>query len=117
MAKYTGKGSDFLMKGASAYTTVGQIMNIGSIAQTADEVDATTLDAGAFRDFVQGFKDTGECPLELAYDPAAQGHKDVITAWEDGTTKNFAIKLGTTPTAYMLFDGFVRDMNWPELNP
>ena len=63
MAKFTGKGAKFMIKGSGATPTfaeVGQVQEIGDISVTADEVEVTTLDAGDYRDYIQGFKDAGE---------------------------------------------------------
>src|SRR5262245_8203567 len=72
MAKFTGKGGQFLIKttGATpAYRAVGQVKEIGEIGITADEIDVTTLDAGDYRQFLQGFKDAGTCNLTVIFDP------------------------------------------------
>ena len=124
MAKITGKKCDFLVSktGATpAYASLGQIMSIGGISQTSDEVDATTLEATDFRDFIQGFKDPGECSVTLAWDPTLVGHGSaaggVISYFKTGETVRCAIKLNYTTPKYLLFDAFVRDMNYPEINP
>ena len=118
--KYTGKGSNFLMwiPTSGNYVGIGQIMGVGSISQTGEEVDATCIDEGTnFRDYLRGFSDTGECSLELAYDPAKSTHQEVIDVFTNGAERECIIALGTVPPASLRFDAFVRDMNWPELNP
>ena len=43
---------------------VGALTSIGELAVTSDEIDKTTLDsANGYREFFQGFKDSGELPL------------------------------------------------------
>lgn len=119
MAKYTGKGSDFLVKGASAYETISQIQSIGSIQETAAEVDVSTLDAGDYRDYIQGFKETGEAEVVMIFDPALVPHgsaSGVVKKFQDGDTLDCAIKIGSTPPYYMTFQAFIRDLAWPEFN-
>ena len=73
MAKFTGKGAQILVKGGGAtpaYKAVGQVAEIGNIDISADEVDVTTLDAGDYRDYIQGFKDPGTCQIKVLWDPA-----------------------------------------------
>lgn len=44
--------------------TVGALTSIGEISPDSDEIDVTTLDsAGGYREFLQGFKDSGELAL------------------------------------------------------
>ncbi len=43
---------------------IGSLTSVGEISPEAEELDATTLDsAGGYREFIQGFKDSGELTL------------------------------------------------------
>ena len=117
--KYTGKGCQFLIKGATTYGPVANIQSIGKITESAAEVDVSTLDAGDYRDYIQGFKETGECPLALIFDPADASHDaetGVISQFHDGATLDCAIKIASDPEAFMTFSAFIRDFEWPEFN-
>lgn len=76
MAKYTGRGAKFSIEGApGTYAEVAQVQSIGSIDITADETEVTTLDnTSGFREFLQTFKDAGELPLTLVWDPELPSH-------------------------------------------
>lgn len=127
MAKFTGKGAQIGVKttGATpAWVFFGQIAEIGSIDQTADEVDVTTLDGGDFRDFIQGFKDAGECQITVMFDPAMTDQNDSADGWlglfASGETRDWVIRFnssGTGGASFGTFTGFVRDMSYGALNP
>ena len=77
MAKFTGKSAEFWVKssgGTPAYVPVAQVQEISGVSVTAEEVDVTTLDAGDYRDYLQGFKDPGECELTVIFDPELAAH-------------------------------------------
>lgn len=43
---------------------VGALTSIGEVTPESEELDATTLDsAGGYREYLQGFKDSGEVSL------------------------------------------------------
>ncbi len=127
MAKFTGKGAQFLIKttGATpAYVEVGQISEIGDIAVTADEIDATTLDAGDYRQFLQGFKDPGDCALTVVYDPGMVDQGDdpdgLYGIFTSGEIREIAIRLNSSAVgghSYLTFQAFIRDWTFNALNP
>ena len=44
--------------------TVGKLTSVGEIQPEAEEIDITTLDSeGGYREFMQGFRDSGEVEL------------------------------------------------------
>ena len=107
-----------------AYAEVGQVSAIGDIAVTADEVEVTTLDAGDYRDYIQGFKDPGECELTVIFDPALadQGTDadGLIGLFTSGEVRDCAIRWNSSDTggqAYGTFQAFIRDMTFNALNP
>jgi hypothetical protein len=100
------------------------VQEIGDIAVTAEEVDVTTLDAGDYRDYIQGFKDPGECELSVIFDPnlATQGDaaNGLIGLFASGEVKDCAIRWNSSGTGgeeFGLFRAFIRDMNYGALNP
>jgi hypothetical protein len=126
MAKFTGKGAQFLVKTSGAtptYVAIGQIQEVGAIAVTAEEVDVTTLDAGDYRDYIQGFKDPGTCELKVIWDPGLSDHGDgadgLVGLFVSGETRDCAIRWnssGTGGEAFGTFQAFIRDMTYGALN-
>jgi Lambda phage tail tube protein, TTP len=125
--KYTGKGAQFMVVGGGAtpaYVEVGQVAEIGDISVTADEVEVTTLDAGDYRDYIQGFKDAGECELTVIFDPevATQGTDvdGLIGLFNSGETRDCAIRWNSSAIGgetFGTFTAFIRDMTYNALNP
>src|ERR1700754_2752797 len=115
MSKFTGKGAQILVKTAGAtptYVAFGQVQEIGDISVTADEVDVTTLDAGDYRDYIQGFKDPGECQLTVIFDPNMpdQGTDAPGDGWlglfNSGETRDFAIRWNSSAVSGAAFGLF-----------
>lgn len=127
MAKFTGKHAEFLVKtgGATpAYVAVGQVQEIGDVSVTADEVEVTTLDAGDYRDYLQGFKDPGECEITVIFDPelADQGTDadGLLGLFASGEVRDCAIRWNSSAVggeAFGTFRAFIRDMTFNALNP
>lgn len=130
MAKFTGKGAEFLVVSGGAtpaYVAVGQVAEIGDIAVTADEVEVTTLDAGDYRDYLQGFKDPGECELTIIYDPALHAAAattptgdTILELFSSGEVRDCAIRWnssGAGGEAFGTFRAFIRDNTFNALNP
>jgi len=128
MAKFTGKGAEISVKGGGAtpaYVAVGQVAEIGNIDVSADEVDVTTLDAGDYRDYLQGFKDPGECQLTVLFDPAMadQGSDPdgLFGIFTSGETRDWVIKVNSSAAvggeSFLSFKGFIRDWSFGALNP
>ena len=127
MAKFTGKGATISVKGGGAtpaYVAVGQVAEIGNIDVSADEVDVTTLDAGDYRDYLQGFKDPGDCQLTVLFDPAlAEQGSDadgLFGLFASGETRDWVIKFNSSDVggaSYGVFKGFIRDWSFGALNP
>jgi hypothetical protein len=125
MSKFTGKGATISVKGTTAYVAVGQVAEIGNIDVSADEVDVTTLDAGDYRDYLQGFKDPGECQLTVLFDPALPDQDDsadgLFGLFTSGETRDWVIKFNSSAAVggatYATFKGFLRDWSFGALNP
>lgn len=72
--------------------TIGALTSIGEITPDSEELDATTLDSvGGYREFLQGFKDSGEVTLSGYLDKADAGQQELITGYGSGLVKAVAI--------------------------
>lgn len=70
---------------AAAPIVVGSLTSVGEITPDSEELDATTLDsAGGFREFWQGFKDSGELPLVGYFDSANAGQAKMRQLYQTG---------------------------------
>lgn len=70
-------------------TAVGKLTSIGEVNVQADEIDVTTLDTtGGYKEYLQGFKDSGEVALEgfLGYH-GNTGQAALNTAFASGEAK------------------------------
>ena len=87
--------------------TIGALTSIGEITPDSEELDATTLDStGGYREFLQGFKDSGEVTLSGYYDKTDLGQQELITGYGTGNVKAVAIVFpnsngGATFNAYV----------------
>jgi len=64
---------------------IGALTSIGEITPDSEELDATTLDSqSGYREFLQGFKDSGEVTLSGYYDKADAGQQALITGYGTG---------------------------------
>ena len=72
--------------------TIGALTSIGEITPDSEELDATTLDSGdGYREFLQGFKDSGEVTLSGYYDKDDDGQQALIDGYGTGGAKTVAI--------------------------
>ena len=103
MAKTRALGTTITFNAA----TIGSLTSIGEITPDSEELDATTLDStGGYREFLQGFKDSGEVTLSGYYDKADAGQQALITGYGTGTVSAVAIAFpnssgGATFNAYV----------------
>ena len=87
--------------------TIGALTSIGEITPDSEELDATTLDSsGGYREFLQGFKDSGEVTLSGYYNKTDLGQQELITGYGNGEAKTVAIAFpnstgGATFQAYV----------------
>lgn len=129
MAKYTGKSAEFQVRTVTSpetFVTVAQVAEIGAISITADEVDVTTLDDNQsglgtdFKDFLQGFKDSGEMPLRVIFDPNIATHgtatNGLYALFASGQQLTVRIKYPTSPINYLRATGFFKTWETPTLN-
>lgn len=98
MAKSRALGTSITFNSA----LVGGLTSVGEVTPDSEELDATTLDSsGGYREYLQGFKDSGECSLTgylIKADPGqaalrtgyGTGDIDaVLITYPDGTTVGF----------------------------
>ena len=84
---------------AAAVTVVGALTSVGEITPDSEELDATTLDsAGGYREFLQGFKDSGELTLTGYHDKAQTGQATMRSLYDTGALGYFWVTFpdGTT---------------------
>ena len=127
MAKFTGKGAKIFVLSSAAtptYVEIGQVAEIGNIDVSADEVDVTTLDAGDYRDYLQGFKDPGECQITVLFDPNMTDQSEdadgLFGLFTSGETRDWVIRYNSGAVggaSFGTFKGFIRDWSFGALNP
>ena len=65
--------------------TVVRLTSVGEIAPEAEAVDVTTLDsAGGYREYIQGFRDSGELELTGFHDKSDAGQEALRSAFASG---------------------------------
>ena len=104
MAKVRALGTTFSFGG----TIIPNLTSIGEVSPTADELDATTLDsASGYRDFLAGFKDSGEFTITGYHDGSA-AQAGIRTAFGTGAAATTIITFQTTPATTATFQSFVK---------
>ena len=111
MAKFRGLGAS--ISHLTAYNTVGtptvigSLTSIGEISPTADELDTTCLDStGGYREFLAGFKDSGELALTGYHDGSDTGQALCRTLFGTGATGYFWVKF--SDGSEVIFTGFLK---------
>lgn len=111
MAKFRGLGAS--ISHLPAYddggtpTVIGSLTSIGEIAPSADELDTTCLDStGGYREFLAGFKDSGELSLTGYHDGADTGQVLCRTLYGTGATGYFWVKF--SDGSEVIFTGFLK---------
>lgn len=88
-------------------TPIASLNSIGEVAVTADELDATTLDSsGGYREFIQGFKDSGELTLSGYLNKGDAGQIALRSNFATGTLTATIITFPDSST--VSFDSFVK---------
>ena len=74
----------------NAVTLIGSLTSIGEITPDSEELDATTLDsANGYREYIQGFKDSGELSLIGYHDAASAGQATMRALYASGASGYF----------------------------
>lgn len=121
MAKFTGRGAVLAVLTVDSPETwqdVAQIRSIGAISMTSDEIETSTLDdLGDFRSFLQGFRDAGEMPVEVIWDPALTSHGPgtygLYGLFSSGLNIVMRQTVPVSPLHYVFIQGFIRDFELP----
>lgn len=110
-----GAGSGLLLgNGASpeVFTKIAEVLRVGSIGQTAAEVDVTNLDSTA-KEYISALPDGETVEIQMNFIGGTQQN-----ALRDGvrTTKNFRMQFSdkTQASFKMVILGFMRDETTPE---
>ncbi len=87
--------------------TVGRLTSVGEIKPEAEELDVTTLESiGGYREYIQGYRDSGELELNGFYDAEDAGQKALRSAYADG--KIGAFQVDFPDGSRVCFSGFIK---------
>lgn len=64
---------------------ISGLTSIGEISPSSDEIDVTALDSAGYKEFLQGFKDSGELPLNGFLIKGDPGQVELRTGFGSGT--------------------------------
>lgn len=102
MAKIRALGTTFTYNSVP----IPNLSSIGEVSVSADELDATTLDsASGYREFLAGFKDSGELTITGYHDGSA-AQAGIRTAFGAGTAYATVITFPDNKT--VTFNSFVK---------
>lgn len=86
---------------------IGSLTSIGEISPDSEELDATCLDSsGGFREFLQGFKDSGELALTGYHDDENDGQATMRTLYGTGALGYFWVEFPDKST--VAFSAYVK---------
>lgn len=104
MAKSRSVGTKFNIDGKA----VGGLTSIGGVEISSETTDVTALDnTTGYKDFLGGFKDGGEVPLEGYLDGADEGQNAMYAAMEDQEAHQFSIVFPEAIGKTWTFNGVV----------
>lgn len=95
----------FTPQGGQA-TTVGKLTSVGKIAPDSKEIDVTTLDSQGYREYMQGFRDSGEVEISGFHTKSDLGQQALRAAYESG--KPGAAKVTFSDGTTASFTAFVK---------
>lgn len=86
---------------------IGSLKSVGEISPDSEELDSTTLDSpGGFREFMQGFKDSGELPITGLHDEDKPGQALCRTLYTSGAVGYFWVRF--SDATYVVFKAYVK---------
>ncbi len=86
---------------------IGSLTSVGEISPDSEELDATCLDSsGGYREFLQGFKDSGELTLTGYLDPDKPGQAQMVTLYGTGALGYFWVTFPDQAT--VAFNAYVK---------
>lgn len=88
-------------------TVVGKLTSVGEIAPDSEELDVTTLDSeGGYREYLQGFRDSGEVEVEGFHEKGDAGQTALRAAYASGTAG--AVEVDFPDGTKVTFNAFVK---------
>ena len=88
-------------------TVIGSLTSVGEISPDSEELDATCLDSsGGYREFLQGFKDSGELTLTGYLDSDKPGQAQMMTLYGSGALGYFWVTFPDQAT--VAFNAYVK---------
>lgn len=104
MAKIRALGTTITFNAA----TIGDLTSIGEITPDSEELDSTALDSsGGYREFIQGFKDSGELTLTGYHDKDDAGQIALRTGFGTGDIDAVVITYPDAATT-VTFNAYVK---------
>ena len=86
---------------------VGKLTGVGEIAPDSEELDVTTLDSdGGYREYLQGFRDSGEVELSGFHEKGDAGQAALREAYESG--EEGAVEVDFPDGTVVTFSAFVK---------
>lgn len=108
MSKSRSVGTVFKVGSSTSAKAVGALTSIGGIEISADSIDVTDLsNSDGYREFLAGFKDGGEVPVEGFLDGADDGQDALYGLMESGASSAFSIIFPTAIGKTWSFNGVV----------
>ncbi len=90
-----------------AQVTIGRLTSVGEIEPEAEELDVTTLDSvSGYREYMQGFRDSGELEITGFHDADDSGQTAIRAAFDGGASGEFVITFADSTT--VTFSGFIK---------
>lgn len=110
----------FAAKGATLTINAVAIPSFRAISSSggeAERIDVTTHDsAGAYREFVSGFKGEQSVGVEILWDPGDAAHIGLKTLFDAGTVVTVIVGLPqATPAATITFSAYIASFPIPPL--
>jgi hypothetical protein len=89
-----GSGAQFWLDNASdVLTQLGEILGVPNPNVQTDEVEATHMASGEYREFIAGLKDPGEGTFDINFIPNGATYALLVAAQNDGVTRDYKIVL------------------------
>lgn len=86
---------------------IGRLSSIGEITPDSEELDVTTLDStGGYREYMQGFKDSGELEVSGYHDAGDAGQAALRAAYASGASGE--VKITFPDGTVVSFNGYVK---------
>ena len=87
---------------------IGGLTSIGEVTPESEELDATTLDSsGGYREYIQGFKDSGEVSVTGYFKKTDDGQIELRTGY--GTGDVDAVEIAYPDGTKVTFNAYVKN--------